>query len=465
MPGNIALGVGIAIAVFVVSFININEALYILIFAMLLSPEFGVGGGGGEGGMEAKRAVALRLEDLLLVIIGFSWLARMAVYKELGFFLKTPLNNYIRNYVIACVVATAWGMMMGRVTYKSGFFFVLKYIEYFIVYFMAVNNIHERKQIKNFAIAMIVSCVIVSIVGIAQIPSGRRVSAPFEGEAGEPNTFGGYLVLMLSMIGGLFLTSESGKQKTLYIFISILIILPLMFTLSRSSWIALLPMYIVLIIYSEKKKLLIAGLVLMLSFGPFLLPKNVAQRVLATTQQQIQKGQKKIGGMRIDTSASARIESWQEALSDFTEHPILGYGVTGYRFLDAQYPKVLVDTGILGFAAFAMMLIALVRQGIHSFHTVTDRFYKGLSIGFIAGTAAMIAHGIGSNTFIIVRIMEPYWFFAAMVILLPTIEAEEKHLVHKIEEEHITELLSEEEEAKIKTVDKGTTLAELITKE
>jgi len=387
------------------------------------------------------------------------------VYKELGFFLNTPLNKHIRNYVIACVIATAWGMMSGRVNYKSGFFFVLKYIEYFIVYFMAVNNIHERKQIKNFAIAMIASCVIVSIIGIAQIPSGARVSAPFEGEVGEPNTFGGYLVLMLSMIGGLFLTSESNKEKTIYVFISMLIMLPLMFTLSRSSWIALLPMYIVLIIYSEKKKLLIAGLVLALSFGPFLLPGDVTKRILTTTKQQIQKGQKKIGGVRIDTSASARIESWQEALSDFTAHPILGYGVTGYRFLDAQYPKVLIDTGILGFAAFAMMLIALVRQGIHSFHTVTDRFYKGLSIGFIAGTAAMITHGIGSNTFIIVRIMEPYWFFAAIVILLPTIEAEEKQLVHKIKEDHITELLTEEEESKIKTVEKGTTLADLVKKQ
>ena len=427
VPGNIAIGTGIAISIFIISFISVDASLYVLILSMLLSPEFGIGGGGGEGGMEAKRAIAIRFEDLLLVLIGFTWFARMAVYKELGLFLKTPLNKYIRNYIVACIIATAWGMMAGRVVLKSGFFFVLKYIEYFIVYFMAVNNIHEKRQIKNYAIALILTCIIVSLTGIAQIPSGGRVSAPFEGEAGEPNTFGGYLVLMLSMTGGLFLTSDSRKLKVSLTLIAFLIIIPLLFTLSRSSWIAILPMYIVMTIFSEKKRLLIAGIILTLSFGPFMLPSAVKERALMTTQQQLQKGQLRLGKFKLDTSASARISSWREALGDWAEHPILGYGVTGYKFLDAQYFKVLIDTGAVGFIAFAMLLVALLRQGIYSFHHVNDNLSKGLSLGFIAGTVAMMTHALASNTFIIVRIMEPYWFFAAMISVIPTLEAEEKY--------------------------------------
>lgn len=426
VPVNIAIGTGIAVSIFIISFISVDISLYVLIFSMMLSPEFGVRVGGGEGGMEVRRVVAIRFEDILLIVIGFSWLVRMAVYKELGLLLKTPMNRYIRNYAIACVIATVWGMMTGRVVFRSGFFFVLKYIEYFVVFFIAVNNIHERTQVRNYTLALVLTCIIVSIVGIAQIPSGERVSAPFEGEIGEPNTFGGYLVLMFSMIGGLFLTSESNKEKIGYMFIAILILIPFVFTLSRSSWLAFLPMYITLTILSEKKKLLITGLIVMIFFGPFLLPKQVTQRALETFKQQVQIGQKKLGRVRIDTSTSARIESWQNALRDFRKHPILGYGVTGYGFVDAQYPKVLMDTGIVGFIVFVMMLAALIRQGVHTFNSVTDKFYKGLSMGFVAGTIAMMTHAIGSNTFIIVRIMEPYWFFAAIVILLPTLEAEER---------------------------------------
>jgi O-antigen ligase len=156
------------------------------------------------------------------------------------------------------------------------------------------------------------------------------------------------------------------------------------------------------------------------------------------------------------------MESWQEAVKDWSAHPLLGYGVTGYKFMDAQYFKVLIDTGLLGFVAFIMLLIALLKQGIHTYRTVNDSLYKGLSLGFIGGTVAMMTHSMGSNTFIIVRIMEPYWFFAAMVIILPTLEAEEKQVAHKIEEEKIIELITEEEEAKIKAIDKGETLADLI---
>jgi hypothetical protein len=37
----------------------------------------------------------------------------------------------------------------------------------------------------------------------------------------------------------------------------------------------------------------------------------------------------------------------------------------------------------------------------------------------------LIFHAVGANTFIIVRIMEPFWFFAGVVIALPALgEAE-----------------------------------------
>ena len=132
------LSVGIALAAVaafilgVVCFMNPAIGLYILIFAMLLGPQFGVGGIGGEG--TRGRGFTLRLDDFLLLIIGFSWFLSTAISKEKGLFLKTPLNRYIGYYFIVCLVSTLIGYMMGRVKGMSGIFFVLKYFEYFIVY-------------------------------------------------------------------------------------------------------------------------------------------------------------------------------------------------------------------------------------------------------------------------------------------------------------------------------------------
>ena len=51
---------------------------------------------------------------------------------------------------------------------------------------------------------------------------------------------------------------------------------------------------------------------------------------------------------------------------------------------------------------------------------------KGLTIGYIAGFIGLLTHAVGANTFIIVRIMEPFWFLTAMVVVIPQIEATDK---------------------------------------
>ena len=421
----VALAVGVGIAIIIVSFISAEAALYILVLSMLLGPELIVGQIGGKSAIE--RGVTLRLDDFLLVLIGFSWFARGAVYKELGLFFKTPLNKPIFYYIAVMVFSTAFGMMFERVQIKTGFFFLLKYIEYFIVYFMVANNIRDRKQIRYWVMAILFTCAVVSIVGIYQIPGGERISAPFEGEEGEPNTLGGYLVFILSIVAGLFLTTDSRRNKILLGFLGFLIIIPFLATQSRDSYLAILPMYLVLIILSEKKIGLVITLTILISLGPFFVPSAVKNRIAFTFTQAKEAGQIRVGRTTIDTSTSARLQSWKDVVAkDWMKHPILGYGVTGYRFLDAQYPRVLAETGLLGVAAFFWLIYSLFSTTLKTYRSITDRFYKGLTLGFMAGLIAMLAHAIGANTFIIVRIMEPFWFLAGIVVMLPVLEGQEQ---------------------------------------
>ncbi|MCX5829548.1 MAG: hypothetical protein NTV58_16365 [Deltaproteobacteria bacterium] len=182
--------IGLIVAVF--TFINTEFALYALIIAMLLGPQIGLGGLEGTGA-RSERGITLRVDDFLLVIIGLTWFFKTAVEKELGLMLKTPLNGPIGIYVLVCVISTLFGYMMGRVRGFTGFFFILKYFEYYIVYFMAVNLLREKKQIERFLLTMFIVCFIVSLFAIFSMAQGIRASAPFEGATGEPNTLGGYL--------------------------------------------------------------------------------------------------------------------------------------------------------------------------------------------------------------------------------------------------------------------------------
>jgi len=418
------LAIAGGVIIFVVSFVSTQIALYILIFSMLLSPEFIVG---GTEGATLGRGITLRVDDLLVAVIGFSWLARMAINKELGFFLRTPLNRPIAYYMLVCVASTLLGAMFGRVDLKTGVLFVLKYFEYVVIYFMVANYFKDRKQLKTFVWAMLLTCVIVSVISLAQIPEGERISAPFEGKVGEPNTYGGYLVFMMSIATGLALMEESFRTRLVAFSLVILFSIPLLYTQSRSSYLAAIPAVLSFLWLSKRKQWIPPALLLVALLLPFMAPKVTKDRVSYTFTQGVGRPDTvAIAGVQLDTSTSARLQSWQEAIRDLVQHPVLGFGVTGYRFVDAQYVRVATETGLLGLLLFLLLLATILRESYRVFKASHDPFDKGLTIGFIAGFTGLLFHAIGANTFIIVRIMEPFWFIAAMVMMIPSLEKDRK---------------------------------------
>ena len=419
LPTSKMIWGAVFLLIFTVSFLNIEFGLYILIFSMLLSPEITIG---KTAGSSLGRGLTLRLEDFLLVLIGFSWFAQNAIKKELGLFLKTPLNRAILFYSVACLLSTCLGIMSGRVDPKTGFFFVLKYVEYFILFFMVVNYVRDTGQVKRLVFCLLLTCFITCIIGMLQIPAGGRVSAPFEGESGEPNTFGGYLLLIGAIAGGMLSQAELTKSKHLLIGLLVAILPPFLFTLSRSSYLGFIPALLVLGIMMKKRVIVVGIFFVLLAVSPLLMPLQVKHRILYTFNQPTHSRQIQVGDLRIDTSTSARIRSWQEALTDWTSHPLLGYGVTGYRFIDAQFPRVLTETGIVGLLAFLYLLFCTGKVALQHLQTLKDPYFRGITIGFLAGFTGLLFHSLGANTFIIVRIMEPFWFFAAIVVALPEIE-------------------------------------------
>ena len=161
MTPPLALGIGLGLVVLVIAIASDELALYLLIFSMLLGPEFIVGEIGK--GPTLERGLTFRLDDLLIVIIGFAWLAKTALYKDLGLFLRTPLNRPIAAYSVAAIFATGVGMIAGRVQVLGGTLFVLKFIQYFVIYFMVVNILRERRQFERFLVALRATATTASI--------------------------------------------------------------------------------------------------------------------------------------------------------------------------------------------------------------------------------------------------------------------------------------------------------------
>lgn len=402
-----------AIVFLFIGFFHPKIALYLIIFSMLLSPELGITMGG------TGRPVTIRLEDLLLLLVGCAWLVRVAYYKETGFVRKSPLNRPIAAYSLAALLATVVSGWLGPFNWLKAFFFLAKYLEYFILFFLVLNLTDSRRDIERYLGAALVTCVIVSLVGIAQIPSGARVSAPFEGQVGEPNTFGGYLVLMISVGSAFYLVTSSLRKRLLWSGFVGLAVLPLLYTLSRTSWGALLGSVAVLLAVGPRKSHLLAASVFALALYPVVGPTQVLDRIDYTFNQPESRGQVQIGNVRLDTSLSARIDSWSYGLKGWMRRPFTGYGVAGFAFLDAQYMLVLTETGIIGLASLIWLAWSLTRLALQRYRAAADPFARALSLGYLAGFAGLLVHGFGANTFIIVRIMEPFWLLTALVVALP----------------------------------------------
>jgi O-antigen ligase len=414
----------LCILLFLVAFLKTDFALIVLIFSMLLSPELELGGAGA-------RAITLRFDDIFIFIVFFGWLAKMAVNKELGLIRSTSLNMPIICYIAVCIIATILGIFADTVNLLSGVFFTLKYIEYFLLYFLFVNNIKSIDQLKRLIFAFFITGFIVCIYATFQIGMLDRVTAPFEGRP-EPNTLGGYLIILFSIATGLFLYSRSSRWKFISGILACSVLPAFIFTLSRTGYVAFLASYFVFLSFAKGKRFILVMALLIVVIGSVIavprVTQTVAQRVKRTFgYKHGPKTTYEYGGKKItlEESAAARIESWKTVLNQIPKKPFFGYGVTGVGLVDSQYPRVIGETGLIGFFIFLWMLSRIFTGAHIAFLRTEDFWLKGFCLGFFAAFIGILVHSLGANTFIIVRIMEPFWFLAAVVMVLPRLEIEE----------------------------------------
>jgi len=201
-----------------------------------------------------------------------------------------------------------------------------------------------------------------------------------------------------------------------------------LFTLSRASYLGFIPGLAVVLLLNHQRVVSYTLLALFLTvlIFPNVFPQVIRDRVSFTFTQAPTAGQVTVLGQRLDTSTSARLRSFQEALEAFYQEPLFGYGVTGWSFIDAQYFRTLIETGLVGLMAFIFLLYRLFRLGLDRFrYSNEDPFSRGLAIGFLGGFVCLLFHAIGSNTFIIVRIMQPFWLVTGLVFMLRLVATEE----------------------------------------
>ncbi|MBN3041058.1 MAG: O-antigen ligase family protein [Candidatus Omnitrophica bacterium] len=399
---------------FFVAVVKTDMALIILIFSMLFSPEFSLGGVSG-------RAVVVRFDDIFIFVIFFGWLAKMAINKELGLIRITFLNRPILAYIAVYAIATLIGLLMGPISLKEGVFYLLKYFEYFLLFFMVSNCLNDKEQAAFFIRLILFVGLAISIYACWQHLTGvERVSAPFEGEGGEANTLGGYLMMIILLSISLLLNTSGFKFKAFLYLIIFSAVPALLFTLSRSSWIAFAFGLLALIFLTTRGRVvLFVVFVATIVLSSVIFPAFVINRVTSTFEST-NKYTVMNRHMSLDESAIARIESWHKAYRMIVKSPFIGHGASSAGpTVDNQYARILIEAGVLGLLAFIWMAMAILKNCfIYLNELKDDDFSRGFFAGFMAVFIALLVHSFGAASFILIRIMEPFWFLMALVVVL-----------------------------------------------
>lgn len=303
------------------------------------------------------------------------------------------------------------------------------YFVFMTMYFVVINTVTEKRQLKNLLTAFVLSGLLVCLYGLAQYVFGWDTAQAWVDEAmftdikmriystlGNPNVLGEYILLVLPAAIGLMWTAKGVPAKVCYAAISVVMLGAMVLTFSRGCWLGLLAAAAVFITFAAGK---LWGLALIaLPVLPMILPESIINRFSS------------IGDMD-DSSTSYRVYIWLGTLAMMKDFWLSGIGM-GQQAFTAVYPfysyngvvaphshnlflQILVESGITGIAVFLIIAVLFLRH-------ITVGYQAGgkgstlstLMTALSAGVCGFLLQGMFDNCFYNYRVMLVFWCVIAM---------------------------------------------------
>ncbi|MFI9553895.1 O-antigen ligase family protein [Nonomuraea endophytica] len=110
-----------------------------------------------------------------------------------------------------------------------------------------------------------------------------------------------------------------------------------------------------------------------------------------------------------------RFDHWQQALGLMERNPVTGTGLGTTKLLIVKevhndYLRAIVETGLLGLAAYAALLVTLALAAARALRTARAGIDRGVAVGLAACVAALAVAALADNVMTSVAVM---WYLAA----------------------------------------------------
>lgn len=169
------------------------------------------------------------------------------VLKEQQFF-KSPMD-----YAAIALVGAYFLSLFVAVNIRSAVGELLKYINYFIAFYMVSDFARTEKDIRVILWTMVLSAFGVAFIGIGAAAgtftyNGAFVGGRINSTLQYPNTLAAYLTAAFMISTSLWVTAEKRWQRGILAFINYTFFLCFLFTLSRAAWLMFPIFFLILII-------------------------------------------------------------------------------------------------------------------------------------------------------------------------------------------------------------------------
>lgn len=412
--------------------------------------------------------VALALAFLALLLRGSPRLrdARTPITVAVGVFFLIAIISAFQSRLIpldAPVLLSAlrnvpWMKSLSRLFLFAGMLALFCYI---------VAAVRQKAHLKTALTVVIITATLCSAWGIygviahtAGLPSALDGWRPYyteiypdhsepprlRGPEDEPLFFAIYLMTVLPILLALLFTgSRFVNRKLLWASLPVIGIAFLL-TISRSGFLGLIPAVGVLLLAPlgrAPRMALVRSLVasacvvlvclsLLAQFAPASFDQLVGQHVRISFGENDTKS----------LSAQVRLYQWGWAVRMFKEHPLLGVGFENYNFHTGlhvypfvrAYPitfaepnnlylKILAETGILGFAAFLVVIALLARSLWAALRSSDDTDLKAVIAGALASFAGIATIYLFTSTIYFMHV----WFLLGLAMAAHTIATPHAH--------------------------------------
>ena len=365
-----------------------------------------------------------------LLTLALQWIKHKKVAIDLGKF-DIPLL-LLFGWVILSIFWTPSPAM--------GIFQTLKILAALLIYFVMVNLIKDEKAFQNALFLWFLCGFFWAVVGTYMIyfhaiPTAAKLTIlegtlPHLGKTvrvstffGGPNDYAFVLSITIMMAILYFSMTDSRLGKPASAVAVILMIVVLIGTFSRKSWLGLaLSVFIVGV--KKRRIFVLASMLSLLSLALiFWAGSGVFSDALVNRLASF--------FLEADLSISQRVIAWSVAKKLFVESPIIGQGVGSFFVLSPKagsplniphnfYWYLLSEYGLIGMLLFTLYIVGLVIHLVRIFKNTLESRVQYVSLVLLATMASVLFQ----STFKTIGLTEPiFWAFWGFISIFLRIQA------------------------------------------